>query len=421
MLVEDDNNLREIYEARLAAEGYEIVSAHDGEEALAIAVKEQPDLIISDIMMPKISGFDMLDILRSTPETHDTKIVMMTALSQAEDKERAGKLGADKYLVKSQVTLEDVVRVAKELLDGANMVDPASPATNNNEAPATVASDSTIPVTAPPDAGPSVDTSVPPAPASTDAAVPAPVAAPVDDTATTAPQAHATDATTVTPADDVAAANPAPSDDAVASPPADTTPAAQPAADPVNPVAATSTSDQPDTGSTDDPEPVPAAATPPAASSVEDQIKDFISTAEQVKNNANVPASTPSATPTQIPVTSPEETTPAAEAPAEPQLATPSGQKKVIEPINDLSQGGPDLDALLAKEETKPADTTTPVPSVNTVISPDGTLSYASAPPSEAAPAAEQPTLATPPEAGDTPAQEPHQPGQKIDPDSVAL
>ena len=64
MLVEDDNNLREIYGARLLAEGYEIVSAKDGEEALALAVKEKPDLIISDIMMPKISGFDMLDILR---------------------------------------------------------------------------------------------------------------------------------------------------------------------------------------------------------------------------------------------------------------------------------------------------------------------------------------------------------------------
>src|SRR3982751_4266452 len=118
MLVEDDNNLREIYEARLLAEGYEIVSAHDGEEALALAVKEKPDLIISDVMMPKISGFDMLDILRGTPETQNTKVIMMTALSQAEDKDRAGKLGADRYLVKSQVTLEDVAKVAREVLSG---------------------------------------------------------------------------------------------------------------------------------------------------------------------------------------------------------------------------------------------------------------------------------------------------------------
>lgn len=116
MLVEDDNSLREIYEARLAAEGYTVVSAKDGEEALALALKERPDLIIADIMMPKVSGFDMLDILRSTPETKDTKIIMMTALSQAEDKARAESLGADKYLVKSQVTLEDVTREAKDML-----------------------------------------------------------------------------------------------------------------------------------------------------------------------------------------------------------------------------------------------------------------------------------------------------------------
>ncbi len=126
MLVEDDNNLREIYEARLLAEGYEIISAQDGEEALALAVKQRPDLIIADIMMPKISGFDMLDILRSTPETKDTKIIMMTALSQAEDKDRANKLGADRYLVKSQVTLEDVARVAHEVLEGKTADTPAS-------------------------------------------------------------------------------------------------------------------------------------------------------------------------------------------------------------------------------------------------------------------------------------------------------
>ncbi len=118
MLVEDDNNLREIYEARLLAEGYEIVAAKDGEEALAMAVKEKPDLIIADIMMPKISGFDMLDILRSTAETKDTKVIVMTALSQAEDKDRADALGADRYLVKSQVTLEDVAKTAREVLEG---------------------------------------------------------------------------------------------------------------------------------------------------------------------------------------------------------------------------------------------------------------------------------------------------------------
>lgn len=116
MLVEDDISLSEIYHARLQAEGFEIISAKDGEEALALAVSEHPDLIICDVMMPRISGFDMLDILRGTAGIQDTKVIMMTALSQAEDKARAEKLGANRYLVKSQVTLEDVVKTVHEVL-----------------------------------------------------------------------------------------------------------------------------------------------------------------------------------------------------------------------------------------------------------------------------------------------------------------
>lgn len=117
LLVEDDTNLQEIYSARLTAESYEVITASDGEEALATAVRERPDLIVLDIMMPKISGFDVLDILRSTPETKDTKVIMMTALSQDSDRQRGEKLGVNKYLIKSQVTLEDVVNSVKQELN----------------------------------------------------------------------------------------------------------------------------------------------------------------------------------------------------------------------------------------------------------------------------------------------------------------
>jgi CheY-like chemotaxis protein len=127
MLVEDDNNLREIYEARLQAEGYTIVSAKDGEEALVLAKAEKPDLIIADIMMPKISGFEMLDILRNTDEFKGVKIIMLTALGQNDDQQRANQLGADRYLVKSQVTLEDIVKAAYDLLNEDNASSPAAP------------------------------------------------------------------------------------------------------------------------------------------------------------------------------------------------------------------------------------------------------------------------------------------------------
>lgn len=119
LLVEDDKSLREIYGVRLLAEGYDIVSAGDGEEALAMAIKERPDLIVSDVMMPKISGFDMLDILRSTTETKNIKVIMMTALSSEDQRQRGEQLGADRYLVKSQVGIEDVVRTVHDVLADA--------------------------------------------------------------------------------------------------------------------------------------------------------------------------------------------------------------------------------------------------------------------------------------------------------------
>ena len=144
LLVEDDSNLREIYAARLEAEGYEVVTAADGEEGLAVAVKERPHLIIADVMMPKISGFDMLDILRTTPETKDVKVIVMTALSQDEDRQRGESLGADKYFVKSQVVLEDLVETIKELLvdvPGGSLPqtstpDPVAPAASSDPAQA---------------------------------------------------------------------------------------------------------------------------------------------------------------------------------------------------------------------------------------------------------------------------------------------
>ncbi len=116
MIVEDDIALREIYSIRLAAEGYEIVVAGDGEEALAVAIREKPTLILSDVMMPKISGFDMLDIIRSTPELKEVHVIMMTALSSEEQRARGESLGADRYLVKSQVGIEDVVNIIHDVL-----------------------------------------------------------------------------------------------------------------------------------------------------------------------------------------------------------------------------------------------------------------------------------------------------------------
>lgn len=116
LLVEDDTALAAVYKSRLELEGFEIREVNNGEEALSAAIDFKPDLILLDAMMPKISGFDVLDILRNTPETANIKVIMLTALSQPKDKERAESLGVDDYLVKSQVVIGDVVERIKHHL-----------------------------------------------------------------------------------------------------------------------------------------------------------------------------------------------------------------------------------------------------------------------------------------------------------------
>ena len=176
LLVEDDKSLREIYGVRLLAEGYDIVSAGDGEEALAMAIKERPRLILSDVMMPKISGFDMLDILRSTTETKDVKVIIMTALSSEDQRKRGEQLGADKYLVKSQVGIEDVVRAVHETLGDL-------PGVGTNPVPVSQPSHTYEPVAPTPQPTP---------------AAPQPVARP--DVSSLSPQSAAPAATPTTPA-----------------------------------------------------------------------------------------------------------------------------------------------------------------------------------------------------------------------------
>lgn len=109
LLVEDDDALANVYLTRLQAEGFDIRRVANGEDALVSALEYHPDLVLLDVMMPKVSGFEVLDIIRNTPETANLKVVMLTALSQEADKKRAESLGVDEYLVKSQVVIADVI------------------------------------------------------------------------------------------------------------------------------------------------------------------------------------------------------------------------------------------------------------------------------------------------------------------------
>jgi len=110
LLVEDDDSLAATYKVRMEAEGFTVRRVNNGEDALAAALEFKPNLVLLDVMMPKVSGLEVLDILRNTPETANLKIVILTALGQEGDKLRASQLGADDYLVKSQVVISDVMK-----------------------------------------------------------------------------------------------------------------------------------------------------------------------------------------------------------------------------------------------------------------------------------------------------------------------
>lgn len=120
LIVEDDKTLREMYQLRLSINGYDVLEAKDGEEGLDLAIKEKPDLILLDIMMPKMSGMDVLDIIKSTPETKDIPIIVLTALTDESVKSKGLVYGAEDYLVKSQTMPGQVVEKIEKVLSKRN-------------------------------------------------------------------------------------------------------------------------------------------------------------------------------------------------------------------------------------------------------------------------------------------------------------
>jgi CheY-like chemotaxis protein len=395
LLVEDDNNLREIYEARLQAEGYDIVAAKDGEEALSIAKKEQPDLIISDVMMPRISGFEMLDILRNTEGLKDVKVIMLTALGQAEDKTRADALGADRYLVKSQVTLEDIVKSASDLLAGVpNGAGEATAEVANAAptAPAPVTPVATMPVAVAPPAVPAAPVAAP-APVVTPA--PAAPVIPVAPANPVAPQMTPPEPPTVQSPPEPAATPPTPVTPPPAPPAAEPTTPPTPA--PVVPADSDATAEDKVAASKPldataekasiqaqidkfaaAPAPGPVPPPPPAPdgdSIMADAVKDLVTgsptptdeTAPAEPAASSAPVVPPPAPPPPAPVTPPE---PAAPAPVDDSVTI--AKKKIISPLAPGTvKERANLHDLLAKEgmnlddaqpEPMPAPGGNPVP-----------------------------------------------------------
>lgn len=117
LYIEDDQAIAKVFYERFTDEGYVVSICDDGEDGLRATLDFKPDMIITGILMPKVSGFDVIDILKQTPETKNIPIVVLSALSRQDDIDRAKKLGAIDYMVMSEVRVKDVLKRINKLFN----------------------------------------------------------------------------------------------------------------------------------------------------------------------------------------------------------------------------------------------------------------------------------------------------------------
>jgi two-component system, OmpR family, response regulator VicR len=117
LIVEDEQSLNEAYQMVLESEGYEIHAAYDGEQALKITEKIEPDLILLDLRMPKVGGIEFLKRYEASTKHPDVKIVIFSNLDTQKEIEEAYKLGAQKYILKAWASPKELVRLVEEILE----------------------------------------------------------------------------------------------------------------------------------------------------------------------------------------------------------------------------------------------------------------------------------------------------------------
>lgn len=116
LFIEDELSLQKTMVAFLTGEHYTMLSAYDGEEGLKMAAKEKPDLILLDLVLPKMNGFEVLQSLKSDAVTESIPVIVFTNLEGTRDVEKAIALGATTYLVKANYSLEEVIQKIKSSL-----------------------------------------------------------------------------------------------------------------------------------------------------------------------------------------------------------------------------------------------------------------------------------------------------------------
>jgi CheY-like chemotaxis protein len=116
LIVEDDRFLRRAAEAKLKQGGFSVLTAADGEEALKVACKERPDLILLDLIMPKMQGFEVLRALKKIDATASIPVIILSNLSQESDRTRCLEAGAVAYFVKANLSLHELVKTVESTL-----------------------------------------------------------------------------------------------------------------------------------------------------------------------------------------------------------------------------------------------------------------------------------------------------------------
>jgi DNA-binding response OmpR family regulator len=118
LLAEDDRFLRKAAETALKRQGFSVLAAVDGDEALRMARTEAPDLILLDLIMPKLQGFEVLRALKADTATAAIPIIILSNLGQDSDVKQAMEAGAAGYFVKANLSLQDLVKRVGETLGG---------------------------------------------------------------------------------------------------------------------------------------------------------------------------------------------------------------------------------------------------------------------------------------------------------------
>jgi len=119
LFIEDESALQKTFSDLLSKAGYKMISALDGESGLRLAQEEQPDLILLDLILPRMHGFDVLENLKQNTEVKHIPIVVLTNLGEIKDVEKALSLGATTYLVKTDYKLEEVLERIKKILESS--------------------------------------------------------------------------------------------------------------------------------------------------------------------------------------------------------------------------------------------------------------------------------------------------------------